>query len=100
MVERARWLVIGPRTSAWDAGLAAKRRDDCVVDVVLADPPGPNREQEVHFLSGFAVEHRRLCRSQSLPGLDGSAQKRVDGFGEGGAGFVGGDVEQADRSVS
>ena len=34
-----------------------------------------------------------------MPGLDGLAQQRIDGFGERGSGLVDGDVEQADGVV-
>lgn len=60
-------------------------------------PGGAVGEQEVGVLAGLGVEHLRLGGSGGLPRLDGFAQKRVDGFGERGAGLVGGDVQQADR---
>ncbi len=71
--------------------------DDRVVDVVLADPPGPDCEQEVHLLTGFPVQHRWLRGVQGLPCFDRPAQQRVDGLGERGAGLVGRDIEQTDR---
>ena len=82
--------------SGGDSGLRAEHRDDGVVDVLLGDAAGPEREQEVGLLGGLAVEHLRLGRADLLPGLDGLAHQRVDGFGERAAGLVGGDVEQAD----
>ena len=80
-----------------DAGLGAQRRDDRVVDVVLGDGLGADREQHVDALAGLAVQPLRLVGPQRLPGLDGLADDRVDGLGERGAGLVHGNVEQADR---
>ena len=100
MVERARWLVMLPRTSAVGTpALRAQRRDDRVVDVVLGDRLSADGEQQVDLLAGLAVEHGGWVGRTRLPGLDGLAEERVDGFGERGAGLVHGHVEQADRVV-
>ena len=80
-----------------DAGLAAQRRDDPVVDVALVDPADADGEQEVHPLAGLAVQQLGLRRPHGLPCLDGLAQQRVDRLGERGAGLMGGHVQQADR---
>ncbi|MFF9624006.1 hypothetical protein [Streptomyces griseosporeus] len=80
-----------------DSGLAAEHRDDGVVDVAGGDAAGPDSEQRVDQLAGAAVGELRLVGAGSLPGVDGLAENRVDRLGEGGAGLVGGDVEQADR---
>jgi len=39
----------------------------------------------------------RLVRADGLPGIDGLVEDRVDRLGEGGAGLVGRNVEEADR---
>jgi hypothetical protein len=53
-------------------------------------------EEHVHLFAGVAVECRRLRRAQRLPGLDRLSLKGIDGFGERGAGLVGGHLQQAD----
>lgn len=98
MVDRARWLVMLPRTSATGTpGLAAEHRDDGVVDVAGGDAAGSDGEQRVDPLAGGAVGELRLVGAGGLPGVDGLAEDQVDRLGEGGAGLVGRDVEQADR---
>ena len=100
MVDRARWLVMLPRTSAVrDAGLGAQRRDDRVVDVVPGDRLGADGEQHVRVLAGLAVQAAGLGGPQRLPGLDGLPDDRVDGFGERGAGLVDRHVQQADGLI-
>jgi hypothetical protein len=51
-------------------------------------------EQQVYALAGAAVGELWLIRADGLPGIDGLAEDRVDRLGEGGAGFVGRDVEE------
>jgi hypothetical protein len=82
-----------------DTGLAAERRNDRPVDVVLRDGLGAEGEQQVDQFVGLAVQPLGLAGSQSLPCLDGLAHDRVDGLGERGAGLVNGHVQQADDVV-
>jgi hypothetical protein len=58
--------------------------------------PAECRKIIVDSLVGLAVQGQRLGGAQGLPGFDGLAQQRVHRLGEGGAGLVDGDVEQAD----
>ena len=53
-------------------------------------------EQQVDVFAGLAVKAFGLLRAQQLPGFDGLTDTGIDGLGEGGAGLVDGDVEQAD----
>lgn len=79
------------------SGLATEHRDDRVLDVAGGDAAGPDGEQQLDVLAGAAVGELRLVRADGLPGVDGLAEDRVDRHGEGGAGLVSRDVEQADR---
>jgi hypothetical protein len=79
-----------------DAGFAAEHRDDGVVDVGAGHAAGTGGEEQVDAFVGAPVGERRLSGADGLPGVDGLAEDRVDGLGEGGAGLVGGHVEQAD----
>jgi hypothetical protein len=80
----------------WDAGLAAKHRNDGVVDVVGGEPAGSDGEQQVDPLAGAPVQQSRLGWPGGLPGVEGLAEDRIHRLGERGAGLVRGDVEQAD----
>jgi len=80
-----------------DCGLAAEHGDDGVVDVGGGDAAGAEGEQQVRPLAGAPVGELRLAGADGLPRLDGLAEDRVDRLGEGGAGLVRRDVEQADR---
>jgi hypothetical protein len=82
-----------------DAGLGAQRRDDRAVDVVVGDWVRADGEEQVHLLACLAVQAFWLLGPLGLPGLDGLADDRVDGLGEGRAGLVDWDVEQADGVV-
>ena len=79
-----------------DAGLAAERRDDRVVDVVLGDGLGADGEQQVDMLAGLAVQHRWLGGPGACHASMAWPDERVDRLGERGAGLVHGHVEQAD----
>jgi hypothetical protein len=56
-------------------------------------------EQELHTLSGLAVEHRRLRTAFRLPGLDRFAEDGVYRLGERRPGLVDGNIEQTDSVV-
>ena len=99
-------IVDQARSSSWNQatdisgrdarGLAAERRDDDVVDVVPSRAPSPTAEQECLLLR-FCGRAWQVLQSQSLPGLDGWAQKQVDRFGEGGPGLVSREIKQTTR---
>src|SRR5438128_2422652 len=81
MVERARWLVMLPRTSlGGHRGLGAKRRDEGAVDVLLGDGRGcvPGRGR-----SGRSPADRAERRALRLPayrrGVRGKRGRAVRG---------------------
>lgn len=98
MVLRARWLVRAPReSSAGTAGLLAECRDDVLVEVGVADELAAVAEEVLARQAGLPVGEVGLGRSDQLPGVDEFADQWVDGLGEGEAGLVLRDVQQADR---
>jgi hypothetical protein len=80
----------------WDTGLGTECRNDAFVQVPTADALGSVGEQQVHPLTGLAVQDGGLGWPDRLPGGDSLPQQRVYRLGEGGAGLVHRDIEQAD----
>ena len=87
---------VAAEVSCRDTCLGAERGDQGAVDVVPRDRVRADGEQQVHLLAGLAIGPCGLLGPQRLPGLDGLTDQGVDGLGEGGAGLVHRDVEQAD----